>query len=209
MPNKDDTEFKFELINSRRATTIRHVRVQIILANFGNPLFPFNIATNPSGGFHPEPFSKSIHNSEIPHGKRAVAKITVVASLQKSTRWQGSLLSFSYFTNWTCWNLSAFVRIWGKWKLWRHHFQKGLWCHQNKGYYFQKGLWCHQNRGQNAKPCSKTAFFCQFEAFKGRIRRFLLHDKVEGRPAVKRTPILAILVDSNGQETDFSAPKTG
>ena len=37
-----------------------------ILANFGNPLSPFNIATNPSGGFHPEPRSKSI---QLPYFK--------------------------------------------------------------------------------------------------------------------------------------------
>ena len=58
-------------------------------------------------------------------------------------------------------------------------------------------------------PCTKSAFFCQFEAFKGRIQWFSLHRKLQCSTAVKRTLPPWNLVDYSSQEIHFCGQKTG
>ena len=58
-------------------------------------------------------------------------------------------------------------------------------------------------------PCTKSAFFCQFEAFKGRIQWFWLHSKLQCSTAVKRTLPPWNLVDCSSQEIHFCGQKTG
>ena len=58
-------------------------------------------------------------------------------------------------------------------------------------------------------PCTKSAFFCQFEAFKGRIHWFSLHRQLQCSTAVKRTLPPWNLVDYSSQEIHFCGQKTG
>ena len=79
----------------------------------------------------------------------------------------------------------------------------------SKGKHNKRVLWCHQTVKKLPSACNKTAFFCWFEAFKGRIQLILLHSKLQCSTAVKRTLPSWNLVDYSSQEIHFCGQKTG